>query len=79
MACSQVAHATPAAILLDFAQAFLSLGHEWVWEVLWRLDINPRFLAFTMALYDNLTTTISHKAPGSKALGFTRESGRVAR
>lgn len=57
---SQLLDALPAIILYDFAQAFPSLAHRWIWLVLEALDVHPRLRALVRCLYTDLQTSVFH-------------------
>lgn len=55
---TQLHNCLPAVILLDFAQAFPSLSHTWLFAVLEEIGINPYLRNLILALYNNLVTTV---------------------
>lgn len=73
---SQILDALPAIILYDFAQAFASLSHSWIWSVLGELGLDPRLIRFVQILYADLYTGIFHN--GIRHPGFIINSGSRA-
>lgn len=57
---TQLLDALPAIILFDFAQAFPSLAHVWIWRVLHTLGVNPKLICLVQALYCDLHTAVFH-------------------
>lgn len=58
---SQAAGRSAAGLLLDFANAFLSLAHDFMWRVLEGLHINPKVIRLVRLLYRQLVTNILYK------------------
>lgn len=57
-AYSQLWGVTPAGILLDFAQAFPSLAHQWMWAAINALGVCTEFHSLLHVLYFELITTV---------------------
>lgn len=54
---SQLAQSAPSIFFLDFAQAFPSPSHVWMWGLLRRLNIYAGLLHLIMFLHNDLVTT----------------------
>lgn len=61
VAFSMALESLPAAILLDFAQAFPSLARRWIWMILDRLGIFDELKRVIKGLYKDLRTTVFHQ------------------
>lgn len=58
---SQCAGRTTAGLLLDFAKAFLSLDHDFMWAVLRTMGLRASIVSVVQLLYYQLVTQILYK------------------
>ena len=45
-------------VSIDFAKAFDSITHDWLWKLLEENSINNRYISLLKSTYDNTTTSI---------------------